>query len=98
MKIDGCIFLTDPYGGKPFFESHQMEIVDVAPHLASIATFCVYRRFAGWKITNLETGQCVGSETFSHRRDALINAQKYLSLISETMMERRYEKFPREFK
>ena len=96
MEIIGCVLLDDPYGKKPSFESHQMEIVDVAPHLANVATFAVYEDIRIWCVTNLETGRSVGYGV--SRYAALKNSRKRLASKTEEDFESAFTKFPKEFK
>ena len=46
--------------GKPGWRVVDAEIVDVAPHLAMIATFAVHKNpepwYGQWTVTNVETG------------------------------------------
>lgn len=60
------------------------EIVDVAPHLASVATFAIHRndertlRLGDWAISNVETGLHVHTG-FGSRRDVINQAKLTLS-------------------
>ena len=96
MKIIGFILIDNPFVAAPWFESHQMEIVDVAPHLASVATFAVYKNSVYWVVANLETGSHV--DFAKTRGEALINATKSMSSKTEEDIERAYAKFPQKLK
>ena len=96
MKIDGCILLVGPFNDTPWFEPLQMEIVNVAPHLANSATFALHELDCCWVVTNLETGRRVGREDSRHA--VLKNTKKRLASKTEEDIQRIYAKFPQEFK
>lgn len=65
------------------------EIVDVAPHLAEIATFAVHHHgLRDWRVTNLETGGFVAKK--ESRVKCLAWASERLFLRSPSDMEEAY--------
>lgn len=67
-----------------YFACVRAEIVDVAPHLADIASFAAHRGDGGYRITNIETGELVASG--KSMLGALLAADYKLATIdTETM-------------
>jgi hypothetical protein len=60
-------------------------IPDLAPHMAELMTFAVHRRPEGewgegwWRVSNVETGCCIGAADGPTRADALRQARDYLA-------------------
>lgn len=75
-------------------QATEGEIVDVAPHLASVATFIVHRNPWGrsWQITNVESGGKVG-EFYKNKKIAVSEVKKKLCGISIDKLLRAYRKF-----
>lgn len=78
-------------GGWGRLKDVQAEIVDVAPHLASIATFAVHENpweylSCKWRVSNVETGFCVGQAYAGTREDAIRKARKFLAGVSKQKM------------
>ena len=74
------------------------EIVDIAPHLASVATFVVHRNprrhfRPNWQISNVESGFRVGGPDYYTKADAIIGAR--IRLIGKTVDDilRQYRKY-----
>lgn len=60
----------------------EAEIVDVAPHLAHVATFAVHTRMDVpwvWRVSNIESGASVASADSKSKDETLFNAWSYLS-------------------
>ena len=79
MKIDLPLHTTSGW------ITLSAEIVDVAPHVADIATFAIHRqteaiRFLphGWSISNVETGFSARACDAVSRADCLRKARQYL--------------------
>ena len=79
-----------------FLKCVSAEIVDVAPHLAMMATFAVARNgdACTWRINNVETGHCL-SDCDRASRDACIAATRmYLAKKSVEDMSAAYDMVP----
>lgn len=72
-------------------------IPDMAPHLAHIATFALFRETRGncyWNVTNIETGCAV--TTGRLRRQAILMARVILSRVTPKRQLAAYANLPRE--
>lgn len=73
----------------------EAEIIDIAPHLAHIATFAIdYRLFGKWVVTHVESGYMVAGEIAWHGDEqalmrVLTNAHAKLSSMTPEMFEER---------
>lgn len=73
-------------GGGPVV---QAEIVDVSPHLASVATFAVHAHPYLWdtfRVSNLESGFCLRNGDAPTKAKAIKMARDFLAGISAEMM------------
>ena len=89
MKIQLPIDWEEGYGGGREWLVVPAEIVfDIAPHLASVATFAVhktppyYGRSGGYQITNVETGFRVGESRQKSKAAAISTAKKKMTIIT----------------
>jgi len=71
------------------------EIIDIAPHLAHVATFIVHKAapedWHDWKVSNVETGASVAIG--STRNQAIKNAEKKLAINDQESILKAYRKF-----
>lgn len=69
------VFIDIPLAWLPsdFAPCARAEIVDVAPHLANVATFAVHRHKSGrgWRVSNVETGGYIDVGVQLTRDDAI---------------------------
>mgnify|MGYP007100069586 CR=1 FL=1 len=79
----------------------KAEIVDVAPHLANVASFAVHRNEFGygWRVTNIETGAYIEIGTQLSRDGAIAAATTRLAAFTADQfavrMARANRKWPR---
>jgi len=87
------VFIDIPLAWLPsdFAPCVRAEIVDVAPHLASVATFAVHRhKFGrGWRVSNVETGGYVDVGVQLTRDDAIDAATAKLSRFTSAQVAKR---------
>ena len=87
MRIDLPIDWSYGRGGE--WKTVVAEIVDIAPHLAHVATFAVSRDPelpSLWRVHNIETGYRVGERWIKTKRKAINDAKRKLSTISVRKM------------
>ena len=66
---------------KEYARDVEGEIVDIAPHLGGLATFIVHKNPYNtryWQITNVESGNRIGSSYQETRKIAVDEARAYL--------------------
>ena len=69
------------------------EIVDIAPHLASVATFIVHKSlYYGWYVSNVESGYRVGREGCHSKKVAMMEAAAILKDKTVDIMLKTYKK------
>lgn len=63
----------------------EAAVVDVAPHLAHVATFAIHRAHwvGSWRISNVESGCCIRACDRETRAATIAAAIQYLALKSE---------------
>ena len=90
MKIIGCMRI----GAPPFYPAYwspiEMEIVDVAPHLASVATFAVCKH-GSYRVTHLETGLALVASDSPTKRESIELCARFLKSITIAFVEKRIE-------
>jgi hypothetical protein len=62
--------LFDRYESNRDWVVVSAKIVDVAPHLANVATFAAHKWHGAWRITNVETGCFVATQGIKSLRHA----------------------------
>ena len=91
MKIIGCMRI----GARPFCPAYwspiEMEIVDVAPHLASVATFAVCKHRSRYRVTHLETGLAIVASDSPTKRGSIELCARFLKSITIAFVEKRIE-------
>ena len=87
---------TMPVNWNEGWREVQAEIVDVAPHLANVLTFAMYRNPPGslrsgrWSIGNVETGLHI--RTAETRREVVAKARSFLADKTVRIAERALRK------
>ena len=87
------VFIDLPLAWAPlsFTPCVKAEIVDVAPHLASVASFAVHRdafRY-WWRVSNVETGGNIDVGLQLTREDAIAAATAKLSRFTSAQVAKR---------
>ncbi len=74
----------------------KAKIVDVAPHLAGVATFAVHKTapfYGRWRITNVETGACISECDADSKEVCVMNAILFLEDKTPKQIEARYREW-----
>lgn len=92
MKITLSVPIKNPDG---FVDVEAEFLFDLAPHLASVATFAVHKdpRGLDWNVTNVETGLWISRRM--HRADALHDARHVLHDKTPRKMLLAYKNVPK---
>lgn len=96
MKITLSVPTINPEG---FSDVEAEFLFDLAPHLASVATFAIHEepRSGGfyWNVSNVETGMWVGRGW--SKREAISEAKKKLGGATPESMDFAYKRAPQKY-